>query len=46
MNNNGKKYVFGALKENNYWEEETVLTLQNGFLVSIVRWLKRIFRLK
>ena len=42
MNNNGKKYVFGALKENNYWEEETVLTCQNGFLMWILKWLKKI----
>ena len=42
MNNNGKKYVFGALKENNYWEEETVLTCQNGFLMWILKWLKKL----
>ena len=42
MNNNGKKYVFGALKENNYWEEETILPWQNGFLMWILKWLKKL----
>lgn len=46
MNNSGKKYVYGALKRENFWKEETVLPGQNGFFVSIVRWLKRIFNLK
>lgn len=42
MNNSDKRYVFGALKENNYWEEETVLTLQNGFLMWFLKWLKKL----
>lgn len=42
MNNSGKKYVYGTLKRENFWKEETVLPGQNGFLMWILMWLKKL----